>query len=348
MKKALTFIVTLVLSTSSMICQENNASTYILLKSKDAKSITDVQINLEKFSKFYDSTKGLDSFQFQSNERKKFKRFPGIRKGIQIIDLTSQQRIELHDVLNDLLSGQGYLKLIGILSNEDASARVDEELGREKYWITFFGEPVDKENWGFRFEGHHASFNFSFYGDILISSTPFIIGCDPAIMQDGKWSPLTKDDEFREGYNILFEEEDLVLELIRELSEKNQKKGFVTLDSGIDIICEDNKVLDMKKLYNTAKIEEGISFSDLDELRKLKFTNLVNVYFGNLKFQEVSQKYLFETNTKFIFSGKLQKNGKLYYRIVNEDFIIEFQNIGNHIHCIMRSFKNDFGANETK
>lgn len=317
-------------------------------KPEESISTDDTQINLEKFSQFYNLTNDLDtnSFKFQSDERKNFKRFPGNRKGIKITDLTSQQRIQLQDILNDLLSGQGYLKLIGILSNEDATARVDEELGREKYWFTFFGKPADTDYWGFRYEGHHASLNFSFRGDKLISSTPFIIGADPSILQDGKWSPLTKEDEFREGYNILFEEEDLALELITGLSEENLKKGLVNLESGISLISEDNEVLDMNTLYNIVKIEHGISISDLSVSEQLKLTNLVNVYFSNFRVEKADEKYLLETKTKFIFNGELQKNGKLYYRIVNEDFIIEFQNIGNHIHCILRSFKNDFGLIE--
>ena len=274
------------------------------LKLIEVNSIFENEIDIEKFLQFYNSIKGLDTynFRYQSAERKKFKRFPGIRKGVQIIDLTKQQRIQLQDILNDILSSQGYLKLLGIISNEDASARVEEELGREKYWVTFFGKPERQNKWGFRFEGHHASLNFSFFGNQLLSSTPFIIGAAPSVMQDERSSPFIKSDEYREGYNILFEEEDIALELINHLSGENYKKGFVQLESGIDLVCEDNEILDLSTLYKIAKIEHGISFSDLDKSEKIKFTNLVNVYFSNFRFQKINEKYLTDTKTKFLFN----------------------------------------------
>lgn len=329
-------------------CQENERASIDNIQITESSYGTSFQINLNKFSRFYKQVKNLDKFNFgyQSPERRKFKRFPGEREGIKITDLKSNQRIQLNDLLNDLLSGQGYLKLIGIISNEDASARADDELGREKYWFTFFGEPKDNKNWGFRFEGHHASFNFSFYGDKLISGTPFIIGCDPSIMQNGKWSPLTKDDEYREGYNVLFEEEDLALELLNSLTEEIYKKGFVKLKTGIDLICEDNSILDMNILFKSAQIENGISFSDLKKSQKNKFIDLINVYFSNLKEQNITERELVESNTRLIFNGDIQKNKKFYYRIINDKFIIEFQNIGNHIHCMLRCFNNDFGLNK--
>jgi len=304
------------------------------------------EIDLSKFNSFYNSIKGNGNkmLSYDSKERKNFQRFPGVRVGTQINELTTEQRINLHDLFNDILSPKGYLKMLNIISNEDAAERTDEELGREKYWITFFGKPQDNKLWGFRFEGHHFSLNLSFNGNSVISTTPFIYGANPSTMKNGRSTPFSKEDIYREGFNILFEEEDKGLEFINSLDSIQFKKCYNKLTTGIHIVCEDNQILDLNNLYTLAYKDDGIVFKELNKQQQIKLSDLIDVYFGNyLKTKNYSLNTLLEKNTKFIINGDIEKGSKYYYRIVNNDFIIEFQNVGNHIHCLVRDFNKDFG-----
>lgn len=302
-------------------------------------------IKLDKFIILYNSINKQEntSYTYANSERKKFQRFPGERKGTQLNKLNTEQRIQLHDLLNDILSPKGYLKILHIISNEDASSRVDDELGREKYWITFFGTPSANQLWGFRFEGHHISLNFSFRGNILISNSPFVYGALPSTMRDGKFTPFTDMDLYREGFNILFEEEDKALNLIASLDSIQYTKSSSDEDVNINIIGEDNEIKNIDKLYELAFQNTGLLFKDLNKEQQEQMLNLINCYFENFAKTAYLKHSLKGKETKFIISGKIEKNAKFYYRIVNKDFLIEFQNVGNHVHCLFRDFRNDFG-----
>lgn len=302
-------------------------------------------VNLEKFKNFHRSIIRLENtnYTYQDKERKNFKRFPGNRNGIQLNKFSTEQRIQFQDLLNDILSPKGYLKILSILTNEDAPARTDDELGREKYWVTFFGVPNNNQNWGFRFEGHHISLNFSFRGNLLISNTPSVYGAFPSIIKKSKYVVLNDEDFYREGFNILFEEEDKGLALIASFDSIQHRQSYTNLNNDIDIIGEDNEIYNMDFLYNSAFAPEGILYNDLNLEQQHLMLDLINCYFSNFtkKLYDVSD--LKKNRTKFITTGKIKKNDEYYYRIVNKDFLIEFQNIGNHIHCLFRDFRNDFG-----
>lgn len=48
----------------------------------------------------------------------------------------------------------------------------------------------------------------------------------------------------------------------------------------------------------------------------------------------------------FAWAGSVEKGKGHYYRVQGPTFILEYdntQNDANHIHCVWRDFKNDFG-----
>jgi hypothetical protein len=52
------------------------------------------------------------------------------------------------------------------------------------------------------------------------------------------------------------------------------------------------------------------------------------------------------SSTKFAWMGRLEKGQGHYYRIQGSTFLIEYdntQNNANHIHCVWREFKGDWG-----
>jgi Protein of unknown function (DUF3500) len=65
------------------------------------------------------------------------------------------------------LSQQGYIKAATVMSLEDTLRIVEQGAGRpslrdpELYFVTVFGEPSSSSSWGYSFEGHHISQNFT-------------------------------------------------------------------------------------------------------------------------------------------------------------------------------------------
>lgn len=47
----------------------------------------------------------------------------------------------------------------------------------------------------------------------------------------------------------------------------------------------------------------------------------------------------------FAWWGKVDGTSKYWYRLHSEDLLIEFEEIGNHIHCVWRMLKSDFYTN---
>ncbi|MEX2364527.1 MAG: DUF3500 domain-containing protein, partial [Balneolaceae bacterium] len=60
-----------------------------------------------------DEQKATILLPFNSEERYPFNYIPMERKGLNIKDMTSEQRIATHNVLQASLSSQGYLKVTG-------------------------------------------------------------------------------------------------------------------------------------------------------------------------------------------------------------------------------------------
>src|SRR5262245_9338633 len=81
------------------------------------------------------------------------------------------------------------------------------------YFVTVFGTPSKTGKWGWRFEGHHLSLNFTLDGGKVISATPCFYGANPAVVKDGK----------KKGTEALPEAEKPFRDLI-DLLEDDQKK----------------------------------------------------------------------------------------------------------------------------
>ncbi|NJC27204.1 DUF3500 domain-containing protein [Neolewinella antarctica] len=283
---------------------------------------------------------GGPSFEYDDPERLNFKRWPETRKGTRITELTTEGRIKLHDVMNDLLSSSGYLKLLGITSNEDGPGRTDDLLGREAYWITFFGQPTENAPWGMRFEGHHVSLNFTFRGKYLLSNSPQMFGAYPAIMQHGKFSPYDSSDVYREGYQVLYEEDELFREFLRNAGPAVLEKSRLRDESRL--VAEDNSIVEMDSILAELNRENFITVADFDEKLSEQVNSLIKVYFANFKFNQVRPEELDLPKIRFAHNASAELK-KIYYRIFSEEFIIEFENRNNHIHYIFRDLRNDFG-----
>src|SRR5262249_39714647 len=79
-----------------------------------------------------------------------------------------------------------------------------------------FGKPSNTGKWGWRWEGHHLSLNFTMEDGKVTSATPAVFGANPATVKDGP----------RKGLRTLGDTEDLAKALLHSLDDDQRKVGL--------------------------------------------------------------------------------------------------------------------------
>src|SRR5262249_30780714 len=92
---------------------------------------------------------------------------PRSRNGASLKEMDARGREAVHALLKTALSAEGYRKATNIIELE-LILREMETFGLmrdpERYHLTIYGTPDAKAAWGWRFEGHHLSLNFTLAG----------------------------------------------------------------------------------------------------------------------------------------------------------------------------------------
>jgi hypothetical protein len=204
----------------------------------------------------------------------------------------------------------------------------------EKYYVSIFGEPGEQGTWGYRFEGHHISLNFTIVNG-HIASSPNFFGANPATVKEGP----------RAGLRALATEEDLGREMVKSLDESQRAIAIVDKTAPKDIITFDSRKAALKGQPN------GLPFSKMNGKQKEILGELVGVYANNLPPAvadfRLDQFKKNQGNLYFAWAGGIEKGDPHYYRIQTPVFLIEYddtQNNANHIHSVWRDFNGDFGA----
>src|SRR5262249_49347209 len=96
------------------------------------------------------------------------------------------------------------------------------------YFFAVFGKPDKTGKWGFRIEGHHLSLNFTLSDGKLISSTPFFLGANPAVVKGGKRKGLQTLPEAEKPFRDL-----LALLTADQKKSAQQPKSFKEIDEAV-------------------------------------------------------------------------------------------------------------------
>jgi len=284
------------------------------------------------------------TFDFKDAERENWHFIPRPRKGLPIKDMTSDQRLLAQALLASGLSSRGYEKAVSIMSL-DAVLKVMEQgqAGKpvrdpDNYYVTIFGVPGGGDPWGWRFEGHHLSLNYSVEGDAAPAMTPSFFGSNPGEVKTGP----------RAGTRILGTEEDLGRTLVQSLTEEQRKVAVINTDAPKDIVN------DPKRIDPTNP--EGIAQSQLTPEQTATLMKLIKEYLFRCR-PDVAAEDL-EKVTKagldklhFAWAGGLERGQPHYYRVQGGHFVLEYdntQNDANHVHSVWRDFDHDFGIDLLK
>lgn len=280
-------------------------------------------------------------FAFEDAERFDFHYVPRRRAGLAIKEMTPDQRDATHRLLRAALSAAGYRKVNGIIELE---AYLYQASGvgplrnpirdPDRYFLSFFGEPSADAPWGWRFEGHHLSLNFTSVGNALFSTTPAFMGANPAEVGTG---PST-------GKRVLAAEEDLARTLVRALDPERRARAIVSAEAPGDIITGVDRKARLERF-------DGLSAAEMTEAQVAMLWRIVEEYARNLHV-ELADAQLARIreagidNLHFAWAGSIEQGRPHYYRIHGPTVLFEYDNVqneANHIHAVWRDFDNDFG-----
>jgi hypothetical protein len=278
-------------------------------------------------------------FQFSDDQRFDFHFIPKDRKGLPLKEMNAEQKKLAMSFLQTGLGVAGYKKATTIISLEPVLAEI-EGTGRrfprdpELYYVSVFGEPSTKTAWGWRFEGHHMSYNFTVVKGELISNTPLFMGSNPAEVRQGE----------KKGLRALAGEEDKGRDLATALDEKQRATAVFDPKAPGDILSLALRKADPLK-------PEGIAAAALTKAQKDLLTKLIDEYLARMP-QDIADerskkiKNIGQDKIYFAWAGGLAKGDPHYYRVQGPSFLIEYddtQNNANHIHSVWRDFNGDFG-----
>ena len=153
---------------------------------------------------------------FDDRDRIDWHYTPRQRNGIALKALDANGRRAVHALLETALSAAGYRKVVNIIELELVLREI-ETFGAmrdpERYHLTIYGAPGASAAWGWRFEGHHLSLNFTLAGERWAVDTPSFLGANPATVGSG---PLA-------GHRALAAEEDAARALVESLTDAQRK-----------------------------------------------------------------------------------------------------------------------------
>ncbi|MCH8963234.1 MAG: DUF3500 domain-containing protein, partial [Bacteroidetes bacterium] len=119
---------------------------------------------------------------FDSDERFNWHFVPRRRQGLPLKAMTARQQEAAHALLQSALSQRGYEKTTSVIELEGVLGGLESNPARrdsENYYVTIFGTPSKEAPWGWRFEGHHLSLNYTSATDDLVAATPAFFGANP-------------------------------------------------------------------------------------------------------------------------------------------------------------------------
>ena len=278
-------------------------------------------------------------FAFNSQERFRWFYTPVSRKGIPLKELNATQQKAALALLRAGLSEQGYTKAETIRKLEDVLRELEHDKGPTRdpdlYFFTFFGEPTENGAWGWRYEGHHCSQNWTILNGKSIGSSPQFFGANPAEVREG---PM-------KGTRVLKAEEDLGRSLVKSLTADQRAEAIVSASAPADIVTSNQRTVAIQE-------DKGLAYSKLTREQQGALLALIEEYLGAQPRAQARQRLdrirqAGFDQIKFAWMGGLEKGEVHYYRVQGSTFLIEFdntQNDANHIHCVWRDFNGDWGA----
>ncbi len=272
-----------------------------------------------------------------------------VRQGVGFDEMTDAQRRAAIALMSASLSARGLKLTRDIMRLNHTLGELNDdnfdEYGEWLYWITVMGEPSAAEPWGWQLDGHHVIINYFVLGDQVVMS-PVFVGSEPVTAESGKFA----------GVQIMQDEQNRGLELLRSLTTEQREAAIVTTSK------EGNNNLGEAFRDNIDLDYVGVSAADLSDAQKDRLLELIRLYVGNMDEGhaeiKMSQVRAHIDETWFAWVGGTGDEDAFYYRILSPVILIEFDHqrpanlrhlyppVPNreHIHAVVRTPNgNDYG-----
>jgi hypothetical protein len=273
---------------------------------------------------------------FDDENRFDWHYIPRRRQGMALAQMSEGQRRAAMDLLRASLSDPGFAKAETVRNLEHVLRALENSDHRdaERYYFTVFGEPAGHGVWGWRYEGHHLSLNFTVIDGKVVSTTPQFFGAHPAEVKDGP----------QKGTRALPEEEDRARALVESLTPEQRRRAVLSDTAPRDILTAAARDASRQE-------DVGIPWSALDKAQQERLRSLIEAHAAAQTAARVAERMARadqeQADVRFVWLGGLKKGEGHYYRIQGRTFLIEYDNTqdsANHIHTVWRDFKGDWGA----
>ena len=279
-------------------------------------------------------------FTPQQDKEKKF-----TRKGARLEEMTADQKKAALALLKTGVSAKGYEQATTIIGLENLLLELEGPKGAMTrnsgwYFVSIFGEPSNTGKWGWRFEGHHLSVNYTLDKGEVVIGAPMLFASNPAEVKDGA----------KKGLRPLPEIEDHVRALIKALDADQTKVAKQAKDFG-----------EIKEGQAGAGVGDpvGISADKLTAEQKATLLKLLQAYADRMP-EELAANEMKKVKATpdaklfFAYSGTATPGEPYTYRIQGPEFVVEFlnvqadsaKNLANHIHSAWRRLPIDFVLSE--
>ncbi len=274
---------------------------------------------------------------FDDGDRLDWHYTPRSRNGVALKELDARGRDAVHALLEEALSATGYRKAVNIIELELVLREI-ETFGLmrdpERYHLTIYGPPARAAAWGWRFEGHHLSLNFTLAGDHLAVDTPSFFGANPAQVRRGRAPDC--------GCS-------------RPRRTKRARCSNRCPARSAPARCSMPAATAISSRANAPRAEPpppaGIAAAQLSAAQKAQLAKLIDVYASTFEpaLAEARKARVAEgglDDVRFGWAGAVERGRPHYYRVQGPRFVIEYdasQDGGNHIRTVWRDFDGDFG-----
>lgn len=296
-----------------------------------------LELRAKSFAGLLDATQRRDAiYAFDAAARTDWHYVPRSRPGLPFRGMTSEQRTAAVALLRVTLSDEGYARIEGVRVLESVLRGDSQSSFRDpdNYAVALFGEP-GAHPWGFRFEGHHLSLNFTFPAPGKASATPAFWGANPAEVRGGQ----------HRGMRLLGAETDAAFALVRSLDAGQRTEAVIAERALGDIVAGPGRGDELKQ-------PRGVAFARLTETQRNQALAVIE---GMLKpltaeFRALQTQRLREAGLdalRFAWAGAMAPGQGHYFRLHGPVTLIEFDNTqdgANHIHSLWRDLAADFGA----
>lgn len=290
------------------------------------------------------------TFAFNDEERLNWHFIPRERKGLPLRDLEGAPLKTALAFIHSGLTEAGYDQTLRVMGLEEvlrliegaAEGAVREQVRERrdpgKYYLSIFGEPSDKGQWGWRLEGHHLSLNFTLADGKVVSSTPEFFGANPGTIDAG----------LKRQIRVLGAEEDIARQILKLCTPDQQTACWISKTAP-------EEVPGPNKPQAVVEAPVGLSYAKMSADQKKLLEELLKEYLKNLpasitaeRRAEIEKAGLDQIH--FAWWGQSELNEPHHYRVQGPTFVIEYnntQNSANHVHSMWRSLKGDFALPRT-